>query len=208
MTGKYPDHWRMTNRLRIWIASLLLIVLAPAVAIAAVNATHSSNGNHPSTETGTITFTQTGTISGPTERSEHSTVTVVKETLAFSGNLSGSALTIERLVKHNETDDGGTVTFTTFHGSGNFTGTLNGGMVRLHIRYEGVMNSTFARGNFVVSGDTIQNADVHGEGHFRGTLTTNGEGGSPAVNYTMHSHTANPDVQPEASDDDKDKNDE
>lgn len=206
MTRKYPDHWRITNRLRIWTASLLLIFLAPAIAISAANATHSSHGNHPSTEKGTITFTQSGTVSGPIERGEHATVTVVKETLTFTGNLSGSALTIERLVKHNNTDDGRTVTFRTFHGSGNFTGTLNGATVKLHIRYEGVMNSTFARGNFVVSGDTSQNADVHGEGHFRGTLTAIGEGGSPAVNYTMHSHVASHVEQPEAGD--KDKNDE
>lgn len=192
--------------MRIWIAGLLLIFLAPAIAIAAVNATHSSNENHPSTEKGTITFTQTGTISGPNERSEHTTITVVKETLTFTGNLSGSALTIERLVKHNDTDDGRTATFSTFHGSGSFTGTLNGATVTLHIRYEGVMNSTFARGNFVVSGDTSQNSDVHGEGHFRGTLTANGESVSPTVNYTMHSHVASHVEQPEARD--KDKNNE
>ena len=199
---KYPERRRNENKLRIWIAALLLIFLVPTLAVSADNTTHSDHENQ-STNKGTITFTQTGTVSGPTERGEHNNVTVVKETLSFTGNLTGSALAIERLVKHSDTDDSKTVTFTTFHGSGNFTGILNGASVTLHIRYEGVSNDTFTRGNFVVSGNTTQNVDVHGEGHFRGSLTTSGEGGSPTVNYTMHSHVASHDDQPETGDDDK-----
>lgn len=201
---KYPERRRKGNNLRIWIAALLLIFLVPSIVVSASNATHSDHENqsNTSTEKGTITFTQTGTVSGPTERGEHNNVTVVKETLDFTGNLTGSALTIERLVKHSDTDDSRTVTFATFHGSGNFTGTLNGASVKLHIRYEGVSNDTFTRGNFVVSGDSSQNADVHGEGHFSGQLTS-GEGGPSAVNYAMHSHTASQEEHLEAGDEDK-----
>src|SRR3989475_11523801 len=130
---------------------------------------------------GTITFTQGATISGPTVRDDHTTIVKVKETLSFTGNLAGTALTIERDVMHTATDDGKTISFTTFHGSGNFTGTLGNNQVTLHIRYEGVKNSTFARGNFVVSGDTNQMIDVHGEGHFRGSLTGGVEGEGSAV---------------------------
>src|SRR5437867_12824853 len=126
---------------------------------------------------GTITFTQGATISGPTVLRDHTTIVKLHETLSFIGNMTGTALTIERDVMHTVTDDGKTMTFTTFHGRGNFTGTLGNDQVTLHIKYEGKSNSTFTRGNFVVSGDTSQMSDVHGEGHFRGSLIV-GEGGS------------------------------
>src|SRR6266852_2189982 len=172
---------------RIWAAAIVLAFLIPVVAVSAANATHDDHDDHLNKGMGTITFTQGATISGPTVLSDHTTKVTVKETLSFTGNLTGTVHAIERDVMHTRTDDGKTVTFTTFHGSGNFTGTLSGTQVILHIRYEGVKNSTFARGNFVVHGDTNQMNDVHGEGHFHGTLTGGVEGsGGSTVGYTMH----------------------
>ncbi len=194
---------------KIWIALLLLIFLVPVAvvsagsAMTAMNATHDNDqGSHGNSAngSGTVTFSTTSTVSGPTARGEN-TVTVVKETLVFSGNLSGTASTIERQVKHNETDDGTNDIFTTFHGHGNFTGTLNGASVTLRIRYEGVSNSTFTRGNFVVFGDTSQNVTVHAEGHFHGTLAPSGSGSG--MTYTMHSHVAGHEEHPETDDDDR-----
>ncbi len=171
----------------IWGAALVLAFLIPVVAVSAANATHPDNDDHQNRGTGTISFAQGATVSGPTVLNDHTTKVTVKETLTFTGNLTGTAQTIERDVMHTRTDEGKTITFTTFHGSGNFTGTLNSVTVMLHIRFEGVKNSTFARGNFVVHGDNTQMNDVHGEGHFRGTLTGGVEGsGGSTVDYTMH----------------------
>jgi hypothetical protein len=171
----------------IWAAALVLAFLIPIVAVSAANATHPDNDDHQNRGTGTISFTQGATVSSET-LNDHTTIVTVKETLTFTGNLTGTAQTIERDVMHTRTDEGKTITFTTFHGSGNFTtATLGNNQVTLHIRYEGVKNSTFARGNFVVHGDANQMNDVQGEGHFRGALTGGVEsGGNSTVNYTMH----------------------
>jgi hypothetical protein len=190
---------------RIWAIAILLAFLIPVVAVSAANATHPDNDDHQNRGMGTITFTQTAIISGP-KLDDHTTISKVKETLSFTGNLTGTALAIERDVMHTRTDDGKTITFTTFHGSGNFTGTLSGTQVILHIRYEGVKNSTFARGNFVVHGDTSQMNDVHGEGHFRGTLTGGVEGGgNSTVMYKMHWTISTHADHPEARDKDEAK---
>lgn len=190
---------------KIWIAVLMLIFLVPVVTIAAVNASHDNDNDHakPANEKGTLAFSQGTTISGPTKGDEgENTITVVHETLTFTGNFTGSANTIQRNVKHNDTDDGKTFIFTTFHGQGNYTGTLNGVTVTLHIRYEGVMNSTFVRGNFVVHGDTSANNGVNGEGHFRGSPS----GGEPAgINYTAHSHVSSHAEHPETDDEKEDE---
>jgi hypothetical protein len=190
--------------LRIWAIAVLLAFLLPVVAVTTAAATHADHDDHLNRGMGTITFTQGATVSGPTVRDDHTTIVKVKETLSFTGNLTGAALTIERDVMHSVTDEGKTISFTTFHGSGNFTGTLGGNSVTLHIRYEGVKNSTFTRGNFVVHGDTSQTNDVHGEGHFRGTLTGGVEGsGSSAVHYTMHWTVSTHTEHAEARDDDR-----
>jgi hypothetical protein len=190
---------------RIWAIAILLAFLIPVVAVSAANATHPDNDDHQNRGMGTITFTQTAIISGP-KMNDHTTISKVKETLSFTGSLTGTALAIERDVTHTRTDDGKTITFTTFHGSGNFTGTLSGTQVILHIRYEGVKNSTFARGNFVVHGDTSQMNDVHGEGHFRGTLTGGVEGGgNSTVMYKMHWTISTHADHPEARDKDEAK---
>jgi len=190
----------------IWAIAVLLAFLIPVVALSAANATHADNDDHLNKGMGMISFTQGATISSET-LNDHTTIAKVHETLSFTGNMSGAALTVERDVMHTVTDEGKTVTFTTFHGSGNFTGTLGGNSVTLHIRYEGVKNSTFTRGNFVVHGDTNQMNDVHGEGHFKGTLTGGVEGsGGSTVGYKMHwtisTHTDNPEAR--AEDNDKD----
>jgi hypothetical protein len=155
---------------------------------------------------GTVTFTRGATVSGPEVLNDHTTIITVKETLSFTGSLTGTALAIERDVIHTITDEGKPITFTTFHGRGNFTtGTLGGNSVMLHIRYEGVKNSTFTRGNFVVSGDTSQMNDVHGEGHFHGSLHGGDEGGgSSPVKYTMHWTVSTHTEEPEARDKDRD----
>src|SRR5438128_12643731 len=102
-------------------------------------------------------------------------------------------------------DDGNAMTFTRCHGGGDFTGTLGDDQVTLHNTFEGVKNSPFARGNFVVSADTSQNSDIHGEGHFRGTLTGGVEGGgSSTVGYTMHWNVSTHTEEPEARDTDTD----
>ena len=190
--------------MRIWAIAVLLVFLLPVVAVTTAAATHADHDDHLNRGMGTITFTQGATISGPTVRDDHTTIVKVKETLSFTGNLAGTALTIERDVMHTATDDGKTISFTTFHGSGNFTGTLGNNQVTLHIRYEGVKNSTFARGNFVVQGDTSQANDVHGEGHFRGSLTGGVEGEGSTVNYTMHWTVSTHTEHPETRDDDRD----
>jgi len=174
----------------IWAAAVLLAFLIPVVAVSAASATHGDHDDHPNNGMGTISFAKGAIVSGSIDHDHffHTAIVTVKETLTFTGNLTGTALAIERDVTHNVTDEGMKITFTTFHGSGNFTGTLNSIHVLLHIRYEGVRNSTFARGNFVVNGDTSQMIDVHGEGHFKGTLTGGVEGsGGSTVPYTMHS---------------------
>ncbi len=189
----------------IWAAALVLAFLIPVVAVSAANATHPDNDDHQNRGTGTISFAQGATVSGPTDHDDHTTIVTVKETLTFTGNLTGTAQTIERDVMHTRTDEGKTITFTTFHGSGNFTGMLNTVSVKLDIRYEGVKNSTFARGNFVVHGDTNQMNDVNGEGHFRGTLTGGVEGGgNSTVGYTMHWNVSTHTEEPEARDNDRD----
>lgn len=190
----------------IWAAAILLAFLIPVVAISAANASHPDNDDHPNNGMGTISFTQNAVISGTGDHDhdDHTTIVTVNETLTFTGNLTGKAQAIQRNANHNVTDEGVTTTFTTFHGSGIFTGQLNGNQVTLHIRYEGVKNSTFTRGNFVVSGDTSQMNDAHGEGHFRGGLASCNEGTCPAVNYTIHSHVATHTEDTEARDDDRD----
>jgi hypothetical protein len=123
---------------RIWAAAIVLAFLIPVVAVSAANATHADHDDHLNRGMGSITFTRGATISGPTVLSDHTTRVTVKETLTFTGNLTGTAHTIERDVMHTRTDDGKTVTFTTFHdihGEGHFRGTLTGGV-------EGGGNST------------------------------------------------------------------
>src|SRR5437899_11489750 len=125
-------------------------------------------------------------MSAPTDLIEHTTIVTVHQTLSFTGILAGAAVTGERDVVHTVTDEGKTVPFTTFHGNGTFTGTLDNNQVTLHIRYEGVKNSTFTRGNFVIHGDTSQMNDVQGEGHLSGTLTGGVDGsGNSTVMYNM-----------------------
>ena len=190
--------------MRIWATAVLLAFLLPVVAVTTAAATHADQDDHLNRGMGTITFTQGATISGPTVLSDHTTIVKLHETLSFTGNMTGTALIIERDVMHTVTDDGKTMTFTTFHGHGNFTGTLGNDQVTLHIKYEGVKNGTFARGNFVVSGDTSQNSDIHGEGHFRGTLTGGVEGGgNSSVGYNMHWTVSTHTEHPEARDDDR-----
>jgi len=190
--------------LRIWAIAILLVFLLPAIAVTTAAATHTDQDDHLNRGMGTITFTRGATVSGPAVLNDHTTILTVKETLSFTDNLTGTALTIERDVMHTVTDEGQPISFTTFHGSGNFTGTLCNNQVTLHIRYEGVKNSTFARGNFVISGDTNQMSDVHGEGHFRGSLTGGVEGEGSAANYTMHWTVSTHTEHPEARDDDRD----
>lgn len=190
--------------MRIWAIAVILAFLLPVVALSTAAATHADHDDHLNRGMGTVTFTQGATVSGPTTRDDHTTIVRVKETLSFTGNLTGTALTIERDVTHAFTDEGQTATFTTFHGWGNFTGTLGSNSVTLHIRYEGVKNSTFTRGNFVIHGDTTAMKDVHGEGHFKGSLRGGVEGGgSSAVQYKMHWTVSTHADHPEARDDDR-----
>jgi hypothetical protein len=190
---------------RIWAVAILVAFLIPAVTVTAAYASHADHDDHLKKGMGTISFTQGAVISGPDRLNDHTMIVKVHETLSFTGNMTGTASTIQRNVMHDLTDEGKHVTFTTFHGWGNFTGTLGGSSVTLHIRYEGVMNSTFARGNFVVNGDTSQSNDVHGEGHFRGALTGGVEGsGGSTVGYKMHWTVSTHTEQPEAREDDRD----
>jgi hypothetical protein len=186
--------------LRIWIAGLILVFLAPALAVTTANASHAT---HTNTGKGTIALTHATIIKGPFVRNERTTIVVLNETLQFTGNLTGTAIAIQRDVLHNVTITSGFTIITTFQGTAKFTGTLGGNSVTLRIRYEGISNSTFARGNFVISGDAAQGADVHGEGHFQGTTTTR-EGGSSAVNYAMHWTVATHTEKTETRDRDRD----
>src|SRR3989475_9815602 len=195
----------MKIKLRIWAIAILLAFLIPVVAVSTAAATQADHDDHLNRGMGMIPFEQGEIISGPTGLSDHTTIVTVHETLSFTGSLAGTALTIERDVIHTVTDEGKTVPFTTFHGNGTFTGTLDNNQVTLHIRYEGVKNSTFTRGNFVIHGDTSQMNDVQGEGHFNGTLTGGNErGGKYSVNYTMRWTVSNQNNRPEARDTDTD----
>ncbi len=168
--------------MRIWAIAILLAFLIPVVAVSTAAATQADHDDHLNRGMGMITFTQGAIISGPTGLSDHTTIVTVQVT-----------------------DEGKTVPFTTFHGNGTFTGTLDNNQVTLHIRYEGVKNSTFTRGNFVIHGDTSQMNDVQGEGHFSGTLTGGVEGGgNTTVGYTMHWTVSTHTEEPEASDTDMD----
>ena len=190
--------------MRIWAIAILLAFLLPVVAVTTAAATHADHDDHLNRGMGTITFAQGATVSGPTVLNDHTTIVKVHETLSFTGNLRGTALTIERDVMHTITDEGKAISFTTFHGNGTFIGTLDNDQVTLHIRYEGVKNSTFTRGNFVIHGDTSQMNDVHGEGHFRGTQTGGVEGGgSSAVQYRMLWTVSTHTEHTEARDDDR-----
>ncbi|HYY92524.1 MAG TPA: hypothetical protein VE955_11100 [Candidatus Dormibacteraeota bacterium] len=187
--------------MRIWAVAIVLALLVPVVAVTTAAASPGP-GDHHNKGTGTISFSQGAIVSGPKVLNDHTTIEKVMMTLSFTGNMSGSANTIERDVVHTHTHDGTTITFTTFHGWGNFTGRLGSVQVTLHIRYEGVKNSTFTRGNFVVKGDTGQMNDVHGEGHFRGAGGTPEGGSGGGVNYTMHWHVSTHTEQPKAKDKD------
>lgn len=190
---------------RIWATAVLLAFLLPLIAVTTANGARPDHDDHLNRGTGMITFTQGATVSGPEVLNDHTTIVKVKETLSFTGNLSGTAHAIERDAMHTLTDEGQKITFTTFHGTGNFTGTLNHNQVTLHIRYEGVKNSTFTRGNFVVSGNSTQDSDVHGEGHFHGSLISGVEsGGSSAVGYKMHWTVSAHTEEPQARDDNRD----
>lgn len=194
----------------IWAAAILLAFLIPVVAVSAANATHADHGDHQNNGMGTLSFAQGATVSTSTDHDndhdDHTAIVTVNETLTFTGNLTGTAKAVQRNATHNVTDEGVKTTFTTFHGSGIFNGKLNGNQVTLHIRYEGVMNSTFARGNFVLHGDTSQMNDVNVQGHFRGTLTGGVEGsGGSTVQYTEHSHVSTHADHPEARDNDDEK---
>ena len=191
--------------MRIWAIAILLAFLIPVVAVTTAAATNADHDDHLNRGMGTITFTQGATISGPAVLNDHTTIVKVHETLSFTGSLAGTASTIERDVMHTATDEGQPISFTTFHGNGTFIGTLGNDQVTLHIRYEGVKNSTFTRGNFVIHGDTSQMNDVQGEGHFNGTQTGGNEGGgSSAVNYMMHWTVSTHTEEPEARDQDTD----
>src|SRR2546428_4281906 len=188
----------MKIKLRIWAIAILLAFLIPVVAVSTAAATQADHDNHLNRGMGMITFTQGAIISGPTGLSDHTTIVTAHETLSFTGSLAGTALTIERDVIHTVTDQRKTVPFTTFHGNGTFTGTLDNNQVTLHIRYEGVKNSTFTRGNFVIHGDTSQMNDVQGEGHFNGTLTGGNEsGGQSPLNSPLHRPTSTHTEEPE-----------
>src|SRR5438445_2355315 len=158
----------MKIKLRIWAIAIRVPFTIPFVARNAAAARHADDDDHFKGGMGMITSTQGAIISGPTGLSDHTTIVTVHETLSFTGSLAGTALTIERDVIHTVTDEGKTVPFTTFHGNGTFTGTLDNNQVTLHIRYEGVKNSTFTRGNFVIHGDTSQMNDAPSDAHFSG----------------------------------------
>jgi hypothetical protein len=173
----------------------LIAILVPFIGVTTANTVGTTNATrscpvlHPSTGNGTITFSQTAIISGPTKtKIGNLTITTVKETLDFTGNLTGTALTMMREISLSFTHDGTTVTFATFQGWGNFTGTLNSASVTLYIGYSGVSNNTYTRGNFAVKGETNANSTVLGEGQFKGPGSV-GEGQTATVNYTIHFQT-------------------
>src|SRR5690242_7358451 len=105
----------MKTKLRIWAIAVLAFLL-PVIAVTTAAATHADHDDHLNRGMGTVTFTQGATVSGPTVLNDHTTIVRVKETLSFTGNMTGTALTIERDVMHTVTRDGTTITFTTFHG--------------------------------------------------------------------------------------------
>src|SRR5215472_13235789 len=165
---------------KIWIAGLLLVFLVPLIAVSSVN------GAKPSTGTGTVSFAK-GTVLDHDVLNQHVTIDTVRVTITFTGVLSGTANAIERDVIHNQTTESGNHIFTTFHGLGNFSGTLDGKAGSLVIRYNGHSNSTFERGHFTIGDGAAALTGVHGSGKFSGSpISKGGEGGHPAsVNYTL-----------------------
>src|SRR5437870_13915028 len=110
--------------MEIWAVAILLAFLVPVVAVTTAAGNNADHDDHPNRGMGTITFTQGATVSGPTVLSDHTTILKVHETLSFTGSMIGTALTIESDVMHTVTDDGKTMTFTTFHGRVIYSGTL------------------------------------------------------------------------------------
>lgn len=186
--------------MRIWIAALALFFLIPVIAVSSASATHAS-ASHSQSGKGTVALTHSEIVSGPKVLNQHTTLVMVKNTYDLTGTLTGTAVSIERDVLHNVTVAGHTIIFATFHGVANFTGTLNDKSGTLRIRYEGINNSTFVRGTFVVSGGTGQLVGVHGDGHFRGTVGAE----SPPLNYTIRWTVTTHTSHPEARDEDRDE---
>ena len=164
--------------MKIWIAVLFLVFLVPLVAVSTVAAAKPSMGM------GTVTLTSS-TVLHREVLNHHSVLVIAKNTFSVTGNLSGTAVAIERDLMHNVTRDGKTVTITTFHGNANFTGTLGGKSGTLVVRYEGRNNSTFIRGTFTVSHGTGQLTGVHGQGRFHGSALLS-EGHPSPLDYTIH----------------------
>src|SRR5437879_12411967 len=106
----------MKIKLRIWAIAILLAFLLPVVAVTTAAATNADHDDHLNRGMGMVTFTQGAIISGPTDLSDHTTIVTVHETLSFTGSLAGTALTSERDVVPQVTEEGQTETFTTIHG--------------------------------------------------------------------------------------------
>jgi Protein of unknown function (DUF3224) len=182
---------------KIWILGLMLVFLVPLLAVADVSAAK------PSTGSGTVAMTSR-TVLDHDVVSDHTTIDTVKVTFSVTGVLSGTAVAIERDISHNITTSKGTITTTTFHGRGNFTGTLDGKSGTLVVRYEGHNNGTFVRGEFSIGHGTNALTGAHGHGKFSGTTVAPAEStGPPPLNYTLH-WRINPPEGPQTEDKDQD----
>jgi hypothetical protein len=159
------------------IAALVLVVLLPVLAVTATYATK------PAVGTGKVTLVSQTMVGSPRTAGDN-TITTFKNTFHLTGALTGIAVALERDVTHSSGDKSAI----TFQGDANFTGTAGDLSGKLVIRYVGVNNGTFIRGQFVTVSGTGGLADFHGQGEFSGKVGMGAEGGGLPLDYTLKWH--------------------
>lgn len=157
---------------KIKIMALVLLVVLPALAVTAAYATKPQVGH------GTVTLVNQTKLES--RLAGDNNITTYKNTFMLTGALSGTAVSIERDVRHASGDN----TFTTFQGKADFTSGASDSSTSsgtLEIVYVGINNGTFIHGQFVAGHGTGTFADFHGQGDFSGTP-------GKALNYTINWH--------------------
>ena len=160
------------------IAALVLIVLLPVLAVTATYATKPAMGS------GKVALHGPPTLVGSSRPAGDNTIATFKETFDLTGTLTGAAVALERDVTHASSEK----SFITFQGEANFTGSAGDVSGKLVIRYAGINNGTFIRGQFVIVSGAGGLADFHGQGQFSGKVGMGAEGGGLPLDYTLKWH--------------------
>jgi hypothetical protein len=159
------------------IAALVLIVLLPVLAVTATYATKPAMGS------GKVTLFSHTPVGSP-RTAGGNTIATFKNTFHLTGVLKGTAVALERDVTHTSGDK----SVITFQGDSNFTGTAGDVSGKLVIRYVGINNGTFIRGQFVIVSGSGGLTDFHGQGEFSGKVGMGSEGGALPLDYTLKWH--------------------